>query len=156
VRDDVLSGLQVGVVAAVIPDPLHPEFSVYWLRDACLVYHPWLNELTVLGDKSLRPMADDLTHALVRTQQVISLAGNVFSGGIEEAVFDIKINPIQSEDARIGSPAASESFARVAHGHYKLITTLTLTFSSLVGGMHSCYRIRSLCIVRAILILAVC
>lgn len=98
---------------------------MFWLRDACLVYHPWLNELTVLGDKSLRPMADDLTHALVRTQQVISLAGNVFSGGIEEAVFDIKINPIQSEAARIGSPAAGGSFALVAKGCYKLITTLT-------------------------------
>jgi glucoamylase len=93
---------------AVIPDPNHPEFSVYWLRDACFVYHPWLNELTVLGDKSLHPMADDLTHALIRTQQVVSLAGNVMTGGIEEAVFDVKINPIQSEDARIGSPAAGK------------------------------------------------
>jgi hypothetical protein len=108
--DDELSSSQIGVVAAVIPDPNHPEFSVYWLRDACLVYHPWLNELTVLGDKSLRPMADDLTHALIRTQQVVSLAGNIFTGGIAEAVWDIHINPIQSEDARIGSPAAGEWF----------------------------------------------
>jgi glucoamylase len=53
-------------------------------------------------------MADDLTHALIRTQQVVSLAGNVLTGGIEEAVFDVKLNPIQSEDARIGSPAAGE------------------------------------------------
>jgi hypothetical protein len=55
-------------------------------------------------------MADDLTHALIRTQQVVSLAGNVLSGGMGEAVFDIKLNPIQSEDARIGSPAAGELF----------------------------------------------
>ncbi|KAI0301059.1 Six-hairpin glycosidase-like protein [Multifurca ochricompacta] len=48
------AGADIGVVAAVIPDPNHPEFSVYWLRDACLVYHPWLNELTVFGDTSLR------------------------------------------------------------------------------------------------------
>jgi glucoamylase len=100
------AGADIGIVAAVIPDPNHPEFSVYWLRDACLVYHPWLNELTVLGDTSLRSMADDLTHALVRTQEVISLAGNVFTGGIEEAVFFVHLEPIQDENTRIGSPAA--------------------------------------------------
>jgi glucoamylase len=94
------------VVAAVIPDPNHPEFSVYWLRDACLVYHPWLNELTVFGDKSLRPQLDDVVHALTRTQQVISLAGNVFTGGIEEAVFGIQLQKILDEKTRIGSPAA--------------------------------------------------
>jgi len=98
--------LQVGVVAAVIPDPNHPEFSVYWLRDACLVYHPWLNELAVFGDKSLRPQLDDVVHALTRTQQVISLAGNVFTGGIEEAVFNVKLNKLLDPKARIGSPAA--------------------------------------------------
>ena len=43
-------------------------------------------------------MADDLRHALIRTQQVVSLAGNVLTGGIEEAVFDVKLNPIRSED----------------------------------------------------------
>ncbi|KAI0267065.1 Six-hairpin glycosidase-like protein [Gloeopeniophorella convolvens] len=100
------AGADVGVVAAVIPDPDHPEFSVYWLRDACLVYHPWLNELTVLGDTSLRGIVDDMVHALIRTQQVISLAGNVFTGGIEEAVFDIKLNMLLDPKARIGSPAA--------------------------------------------------
>ncbi|KAI0281895.1 hypothetical protein BC826DRAFT_1111111 [Russula brevipes] len=30
----------------------------------------------------------------------------MFTGRIEEAVFDIKINPIQSEATRIGCPAA--------------------------------------------------
>jgi glucoamylase len=98
--------LQVGVVVAVIPDPNHPEFSVYWLRDACFVYHPWLNELTVFGDESLRPQLDDVVHVLTRTQQVISLAGNVFTGGIEEAVFDVKLNKLLDPKARIGSPAA--------------------------------------------------
>jgi glucoamylase len=98
--------LQVGIVAAVIPDPNHPEFSVYWLRDACLVYHPWLNELTVSGDTSLRPQLDDVVHALTRTQQVISLAGNVFTGGIDEAVFGVHLERILDEKTRIGSPAA--------------------------------------------------
>ncbi|KAI0250155.1 Six-hairpin glycosidase-like protein [Lactifluus subvellereus] len=100
------AGADVGVVAAVIPDPNHPEFSVYWLRDACLVYHPWLNELTVFNDASLRPQMDDVVHALTRTQQVISLAGNIFTGGIGEAVFDVKLNKLLDPAARIGSPAA--------------------------------------------------
>ena len=94
------------MVLAVIPDPDHPEFSVYWLRDACLVYHPWLNELTVLNDTSLRPQMDDVVHALTRTQQVISLAGNIFTGGIGEAVLDLKLQKILDPAARIGSPAA--------------------------------------------------
>jgi len=94
------------VIAAVIPDPNHPEYSVYWLRDACLVYHSWINELIAFGDTSLRPQIDDVIHALTRTQQVTSLAGNVFTGGLEEAVFDLKVNMIIDPEARIGSPAA--------------------------------------------------
>lgn len=93
-----------------IPDRNHPESFVYRLRDACHVYHAWMNELTVLGDKSLRPMADDLTHALIRTQQAVGLAGNIFTGGIEEVVFDSRINPIPTEASRFGSPAAGECF----------------------------------------------
>ncbi|KAF8494643.1 Six-hairpin glycosidase-like protein [Russula emetica] len=100
------AGADVGVVVAVIPDPEHPEYSVYWLRDGCLVYHPWLNELTVLGDKSLRSLLDDVVHVLSRTQQAISLAGNVFTGGIEEAVFSVQLDMILDEKTRIGSPAA--------------------------------------------------
>ena len=99
---------QVGVISAVIPDPDHPEFSVFWLRDACLVYHPWLNELTVFDDTSLRPQMDDVVHALTRTQQVVSLAGNIFTGGLEEAVFDLQINMVVDPGTRIGSPAAGK------------------------------------------------
>ena len=101
--------LQVGVVVAVIPDPEHPEYSVYWLRDACLVYHPWLNELTVFGDESLRPQLDDVVHVLTRTQQVVSLAGNIFTGGIAEAVFGVQLEFISDDKTRIGSPAAGVS-----------------------------------------------
>ncbi|KAI0062578.1 Six-hairpin glycosidase [Artomyces pyxidatus] len=100
------AGAAAGVVAAVIPDPEHPEFSVYWVRDACLVYDVWLNELTALGDTSLRPLMDDVTHALIQSQQVTSLAGNVFTGGLEEAVFYIDLSYILDDKARIGSPAA--------------------------------------------------
>jgi hypothetical protein len=67
-----------------------------------------MNEFTVVGDKSLRPMIDGLMHALIRTQKVVSLAGNAMNGGVEEAVFDVKIDPIRSEDARIGSPATGK------------------------------------------------
>jgi glucoamylase len=62
-------------------------------------------------------MADDLTHALIRSQQVISLAGNVYTGGLEEAVFYVHLEPIQDEKTRIGSPAAGELLVRsIAHG----------------------------------------
>ena len=44
-RTDRLPHPQPGVVSAVIPDPDFPEFSLYWLRDACLVYDMWLNRL---------------------------------------------------------------------------------------------------------------
>jgi glucoamylase len=97
--------LQVGVVATVILDPNHPEFSVYWLCDACLIYHSWLTELTVFRDKSLCPQLDNTIYALTRMQQVISLAGNVFAGGIEEAVFNLKLNKLLDPKACIGSPA---------------------------------------------------
>jgi len=70
------------------------------------VTYPWLNELTVFDDISLRLQMDNIVHALTRTQQVVSLAGNIFTGGIEEAVFDLQINMILDEKARIGSPAA--------------------------------------------------
>ncbi|KAI9437567.1 Six-hairpin glycosidase-like protein [Lactarius indigo] len=100
------AGADVGVVLAIIPDPNHPEFSVYWLRDACLVYNAWLNELTVFNDTGLRRQVDDVVHALTRTQQVTSLSGNIFTGGIEESVFDLQINKILDPNARIGSPAA--------------------------------------------------
>lgn len=71
--------LQLGVVFAVTPDPNHPEFPVYWSRDACLVYRPWLNDLTLFGDKTLHLQLVVVVHTLTGTQQVISLAGNVFT-----------------------------------------------------------------------------
>jgi len=45
-------------------------------------------------------------HALVRTQHVVSLAGNVFTGGLEEAAFDINLGKITNPVYRPGSPAA--------------------------------------------------
>jgi len=56
--------------------------------------------------KLLRTLIDDSVRALVRTQQVVSLAGNVFTGGLEEAVFDIHLGKILDPAYRPGSPAA--------------------------------------------------
>lgn len=47
--------------------------------------------------------------ALVRSQQVVSIAGNVFTGGLDEPVFDIHVNAITDPTKRFGSPAAGES-----------------------------------------------
>jgi glucoamylase len=96
----------------VIPDPEHPEYTVYWLRDGCRVYHTWLNELAVPGPqddtKLLRSLVDDSVHALIRTQQAVSLAGNVFTGGLEEAVFDVHLRKVINPISRPGSPAAGK------------------------------------------------
>ena len=94
----------------IVPDPKHPEYSVYWVRDSCRAYHTWLNQLTVPGPhddtKLLRALVDDSVHALIRTQHVASLSGNVFTGGLEEAGFDVHLDKISDPASRIGSPAA--------------------------------------------------
>ncbi|KAI9457901.1 Six-hairpin glycosidase-like protein, partial [Russula earlei] len=99
-----------GVIVPVIPDPELPEYTVYWVRDGCRIYHTWLDELTVSGrhddTELLRTLLDDSVHALVRTQHVVSLAGNVFTGGLEEAVFDIHLGKLTNPAHRPGSPAA--------------------------------------------------
>jgi glucoamylase len=101
---------QPGVIVPVIPDPEHPEYAVYWLRDGCRVYHTWLNELIMSpphdDTKLLRTLIDDSVHVLVRTQQVVSLSGNVFTGGLEEPVFDIHLGKIMNPASRLGAPAA--------------------------------------------------
>ena len=102
-----------------MPDPEHPEYVVYWLRDGCRAYHTWLNELAVPGPhddtKLLRSLLDDSVHALIRTQQVVSLAGNVFTGGLEEPIFDIHLNKIMHPAYRPGSPAAGAISAIAIH-----------------------------------------
>ena len=100
----------------VVPDPEHPEYTAYWVRDGCHVYHTWLNELTVPGSHGdttpLRALVDDGVHALIRTQQVVSLSGNVFTGGLEEPVFDLHLNKLSNAASRIGSPAAGATSPR--------------------------------------------
>jgi glucoamylase len=83
---------------------------VFWLRDGCRAYHTWLNELSMSlpydETKFLHTLVDDTVHALVRTQHVVSLSGNVFTGGLEEPVFDIHLGKITDPASRIGAPAA--------------------------------------------------
>ena len=55
---------------------------------------------------ALREVVDDFVHVLIRTQHVDSPAGNLFTGGLEEALFDLHINQITNPDYRVGSPAA--------------------------------------------------
>ncbi|KAI0266993.1 Six-hairpin glycosidase-like protein [Gloeopeniophorella convolvens] len=102
------AGADPGVILTLLPDPDHPEWNVYWVRDGCLVYNSWLNELVAHDDKSphLRQFIDDAVHALVRTQHVTSIAGNIFTGGLEEAAFDVHLGRILNLAARPGSPAA--------------------------------------------------
>lgn len=70
----------------------------------------WLNELTALGPHAdatpLRALIDDGVHALIRTQHVVSLSGNIFTGGLEEPVFDIHLNKLSDGASRVGAPAA--------------------------------------------------
>lgn len=103
-------GADPGVIVPTIPDPAIPAFTTYWLRDGCRVYFTWLNELAVPGPGEdtnlLRAQVDDAVSALIRTQHVVSLAGNIFTGGLEEPVFDIHIGKITNPDFRPGSPAA--------------------------------------------------
>ena len=48
-------------------------------------------------------------HVLIRTQHVDSPAGNIFTGGLEEALFDLHIGKITNGAYRIGTPAAGRT-----------------------------------------------
>ncbi|KAN0109731.1 glycoside hydrolase family 15 protein [Russula decolorans] len=101
-------GADPGVAITLIPEEGRPDYLIYWLRDACLAYHAWLVELEIAGntDLALRAIVDDFVHALIRTQHVDNPAGNIFTGGLEEALFDLHIGKVTNSDYRIGSPAA--------------------------------------------------
>ncbi|KAI0292707.1 Six-hairpin glycosidase-like protein [Multifurca ochricompacta] len=100
-------GADPGVIMTVLPEEGHPEYDVYWVRDACLAHYAWISELELAGsDTSLRAVVDDYARALIRTQHVVSIAGNIFTGGLEEASFDLKLGMITNPYYRPGSPAA--------------------------------------------------
>ena len=58
---------------------------------------------------ALREIVDDFVHALIRTQNVVNPAGNIFTGGLEEALFDLRIGEVTNPDYRVGSPAAGRT-----------------------------------------------
>ncbi|KAI0267072.1 Six-hairpin glycosidase-like protein [Gloeopeniophorella convolvens] len=101
-------GAAPGVVLPFIPDPDDPEEPVFQLRDGCLVYNAYLDHLAVFSDAahSLRPVLDDAARALIRTQHITSPAGNIFTGGMKEGVFDYRLDRITEVTERLGSPAA--------------------------------------------------
>ena len=57
-------------------------------------------------------------HALIRTQHVVSPAGNIFTGGLEEALFDLRIGEVTTSDYRVGSPAAGRTSTYTACFQY--------------------------------------
>ncbi|KAI9449115.1 Six-hairpin glycosidase-like protein [Lactarius psammicola] len=110
-------GADPGVIVTTIPDPKEPAYTVWWLRDGCRLYHTLINELSVApfnkNAEFLRRQIDDSVRALVRSQHVVSIAGNVLTGGLDEPVFDIHINAISDPGKRFGSPAADGTAFRV-------------------------------------------
>ena len=105
---DLFSFLQPGVVLAIIPEAQYTSWATYWIRDASLVYHIWLNKLIVYGGNTahVRALVDDAVHALIRSQHVSNLAGNVLTGGLAEAVYDPRISKLLDPLSRSGSPVA--------------------------------------------------
>jgi hypothetical protein len=98
---------QPGVLITVLPEPDQPSYLIYWVRDALLAYHAWFIELVLSPtNQYIRALLDDYVHAIVRTQHVVNIAGNTFSGGLDEALFDLQLGVVTNPSYRIGSPAA--------------------------------------------------
>ena len=112
------------MIVTTIPNASEPAYTVWWLRDGCRLYHTLINQLTVSpfnkDAKFLRTQIDDSVRALVRSQQVVSIAGNVMTGGLDEPVFDIHAGAIMDPTKRFGSPAAGELC--LSHSHRRMLT----------------------------------
>jgi glucoamylase len=98
---------QPGVLITFLPEEGRPDYNIYWIRDALLAYHAWFIELLLSpSDERIRALVDDYVHALVRTQHVVNIAGNTFSGGLDEALFGLQLEVVTNSSYRVGSPAA--------------------------------------------------
>jgi hypothetical protein len=98
---------QPGVVISVFPEAGQPEYNLFWIRDGAVTYNAWFIELLLSpNNQTIRALLDDYVHALIRTQHVVNIAGNTFTGGLDEAFFDVHIGVITNFALRIGSPAA--------------------------------------------------
>jgi glucoamylase len=102
---------QPGVTLTIIPDPAHPDFSLYYVRDAAILHHAWLNRLITGtsndGDMNLRSLLDDAVIALIRTQHIENPTGTLFTGGLEEPAFDLPLTQVTDATIHgtIGAPA---------------------------------------------------
>ncbi len=65
-----------------------------------------LGDIAGNTDVALRSFVDDFVRVLIRTQHVVNPAGNIFTGGLEEALFNLHIGKTTNSDNRVGSPAA--------------------------------------------------
>jgi glucoamylase len=100
-------GADPGVVISVFPEAGQPEYNLFWIRDGAVTYNAWFIELLLSpNNQTIRALLDDYVHALIRTQHVVNIAGNTFTGGLDEAFFDVHIGVITNFALRIGSPAA--------------------------------------------------
>ncbi|KAI9438261.1 Six-hairpin glycosidase-like protein [Lactarius indigo] len=107
-------GAAPGVVLALLPDPKFPDLSMFWFRDAALIWHFWLNRLIVAGDNFFHPLVDDAVHAIIKTQHITNIAGNVLTGGLAEGVYDRHIQKVLRDEARIGSPGGDSAPLRAS------------------------------------------
>jgi glucoamylase len=100
---------QPGVTLSIIPDPAHPDYSLYYVRDAAILNHAWLNRLitgTNDDNEDLRSQLDNAVLAFMRTQHIENPSGTLFTGGLDEPAFDLPL--VQVTDATthgfIGAP----------------------------------------------------
>ena len=100
---------QPGVITTVIADPANPEFSLYYIRDAAILHHAWLNKLITSSesDPDLRALLDDAVLAFIRTQHIDNPTGGLFTGGLDEVAFDLPLVQVTDPSIHgfIGAPS---------------------------------------------------
>lgn len=103
---------QPGVITTVIPDPAHPAFSLYYVRDAAILHHARLNGLITgtfsdFDQEDLRSHLDDAVLAFIRTQHIENPTGSLFTGGLDEVAFDLPLVQVTDPNihAFIGAPS---------------------------------------------------
>ncbi|KAH9025660.1 hypothetical protein EDB84DRAFT_366557 [Lactarius hengduanensis] len=53
----------------ILPGTTFPDWSLFWFRDAALVWHFWLNRLIATGDNFFCPLVDGAVHAMSHHHQ---------------------------------------------------------------------------------------
>jgi hypothetical protein len=82
---------------------------LYYVRDAAILHHAWLNRLLTSsdGDPDLRSLLDDAVLAFIRTQHIENPTGGLFTGGLDEVAFDLPLDQVTDPDIHgfIGAPS---------------------------------------------------